>query len=200
MFMNTAERFPDPVSANANRLKIAVLDTGLDTDHPDITHVLDRIWVHNRSDDIFGSCENSSVKDSKGHGTHIVGLVLEYAADADVYVADITEQGEVDHELVVKVRFRPSQSGVSLLTTLRPSCARSKQKLISYQSLSASDTGSLELNRPLNTRKGKGFTHWQLLPMTEATRDDLGPRNTEMSSAFIPPMQKGITLNSTRQR
>ncbi|GAM36943.1 hypothetical protein TCE0_022f06439 [Talaromyces pinophilus] len=100
MFVKTAGSFEETELADSDRLKIAVLDTGLDKSHPDIEIELDRIWVYNNSKKMFEKSENGTIADSKGHGTHIVGLVLVYAADADLYVADVTVNGEADRGLI----------------------------------------------------------------------------------------------------
>ncbi|KAH8796747.1 hypothetical protein BGZ57DRAFT_19922 [Hyaloscypha finlandica] len=100
MFIKTASPFEETKLADSDRLKIAVLDTGLDKCHPDIETELDRIWVYDSSRKMFKKSEKGTIADSKGHGTHIVGLVLEYASDADLYVADVTVKGEADRGLI----------------------------------------------------------------------------------------------------
>lgn len=45
---------------------IAILDTGVDPDHPDLNVVA-------RTDCTFGSCQNNQGDDGNGHGTHVAG-------------------------------------------------------------------------------------------------------------------------------
>ncbi|KAK3299815.1 peptidase S8/S53 domain-containing protein [Chaetomium fimeti] len=68
----------------AERLKVAVLDTGLDVKHPEFADE-DRLkerrsWVGSAAD-----------VDSSGHGTHIVSTILSLTENVDVYVAKISE-------------------------------------------------------------------------------------------------------------
>ncbi|KAH8699353.1 hypothetical protein GQ44DRAFT_779049 [Phaeosphaeriaceae sp. PMI808] len=101
MFIKTAELFEKPESKSSPRpIEIAVLDTGLYKTHKDIEYELDRIWVYNRVENCFNESENSEITDLKGHGTHVVGLVLEYAPDAHVYVADVTVKGTADPSII----------------------------------------------------------------------------------------------------
>ena len=79
-------------------MKIAVLDSGIDSKHPFIKAALatKRIQVA-RS---FVNNSNSS-EDSFGHGTHVTNLLLEVAPDAELYVAKVTEDGIIptDHNI-----------------------------------------------------------------------------------------------------
>lgn len=94
---------------NNSRVKIAILDTGVDLghpyfhdtpkDHPQI-HPKDRVrecksFVHGASGD----------HDNVGHGTHCTALLLELAPNADVYVARVSEGGasNLDPEVVARV-------------------------------------------------------------------------------------------------
>ncbi|KAI4929209.1 hypothetical protein J4E86_011737 [Alternaria arbusti] len=107
LFVETAQRFESTAVEETHPLKIAVLDTGLDQSHQDIMTELGRIWIYESSRDLFERAENSTIKDLQGHGTHIVGLILEYAPEADLYVADVTIDGEADRNLIAKVRYNP---------------------------------------------------------------------------------------------
>lgn len=62
--------------------------------------------AHNTSEAILGTykqCKVNSIVDEEGHGTHIAGLVLEYAPDAHLYVANVANEGEADSELLARV-------------------------------------------------------------------------------------------------
>ncbi|XXG96336.1 hypothetical protein Hte_002618 [Hypoxylon texense] len=69
-------------------VKIAILDTGIDLNHPD---------VEARSENIKGKYNwlnekfRNGVHDRNGHGTFGSGILLDYAPDAHLYVAKIAE-------------------------------------------------------------------------------------------------------------
>ena len=70
------------------RVKIAVLDTGVDPKHSDMDS--ERIqsvrsWVNGKN----GEEEDRRASDESGHGTHTTGILLDLAPDADIYVAQI---------------------------------------------------------------------------------------------------------------
>ncbi|KAK4210468.1 peptidase S8/S53 domain-containing protein [Rhypophila decipiens] len=74
------------------RVKIAVLDTGCDISHPQFLANVGRIkgrktWVPMKSE--------TDVSDSFGHGTHVIGLLLDIAPDSDIYIAQVTEDKSV---------------------------------------------------------------------------------------------------------
>jgi subtilisin family serine protease len=78
-------------------VKIAVLDTGVDLMHPDMEARKKQIkgrynWVNNQN-----------VLDRSGHGTHTAGLLLDYAPDAELYVAKITEKELCDPGTIAAV-------------------------------------------------------------------------------------------------
>ncbi|OTA01477.1 hypothetical protein A9Z42_0018300 [Trichoderma parareesei] len=75
-------------SPPSNPVKIAILDTGIDRDHPDFDSREDRIKARR-------NCYNESQKntpDLNGHGTFTASLILDYARDADLYVAKIADR------------------------------------------------------------------------------------------------------------
>ncbi|KAF2973268.1 hypothetical protein GQX73_g289 [Xylaria multiplex] len=69
-------------------VKIAILDTGLDLTHPDVEARTKNIkgkynWLQEKF--------RQSVHDRNGHGTFTANLILDYAPDAELYVAKIAE-------------------------------------------------------------------------------------------------------------
>ena len=73
------------------RIKVAVLDTGLDIGHPRIQASRERVrgtwtWL-----DAPEGKEQAEPNDPCGHGTHVTGLLLDIAPDCDVYVAQVAD-------------------------------------------------------------------------------------------------------------
>ena len=61
---------------NGRNIKVAVLDTGFNIDHPDLVHLKNSITLAD-----FGV--NSNTNDQRGHGTHILGLLGARASGPD---------------------------------------------------------------------------------------------------------------------
>ncbi|RDW58779.1 hypothetical protein BP6252_13255 [Coleophoma cylindrospora] len=87
-FSMYAKRTQPVLKARRNKdyklVRIAVLDTGIDLDHPIIAKCKARIancrsWV----------VDDASVSDTHGHGTHIASVLLKLAPSADLYVARV---------------------------------------------------------------------------------------------------------------
>lgn len=76
--------------------KVAVLDTGLDAQHPYINTRWKRDELKDRGyvDFVSEDGKERVPKDEDGHGTHCAGLILRYAQRANLYVARITETNE----------------------------------------------------------------------------------------------------------
>ena len=72
------------------RVRIAVLDTGIDINHPEIAARSGRII---ESICEIPGLENQGNEDKSGHGTHVALLLLQTAPAADVYVARVFEDG-----------------------------------------------------------------------------------------------------------
>jgi subtilisin family serine protease len=58
----------DGISFDGSGVRIAVIDTGVDPEHPDLTHC-----VNLEQSESF--CLTSSILDRNGHGTHIAGII-----------------------------------------------------------------------------------------------------------------------------
>ncbi|KAL7938794.1 peptidase S8/S53 domain-containing protein [Trichoderma chlorosporum] len=83
-------------------IKIAILDTGIDIQHPDIDARLENIqdrynWL---LDD--NSTNRRVVFDQSGHGTFAASLILDYAPDAQLYVAKIADTTPSEAGVIAK--------------------------------------------------------------------------------------------------
>ncbi|PKK44584.1 hypothetical protein CI102_11556, partial [Trichoderma harzianum] len=83
-------------------IKIAILDTGIDIQHPDIDAQVEQIkdrynWLNeNRAANV------RVVTDRSGHGTFTARLILDYARDAQLYVAKIADDTPSKPSVVAK--------------------------------------------------------------------------------------------------
>ena len=78
-----------------------MLDTGIDLKHPDMRACKDQIkdqynWIDGQ--------EKQNITDLNGHGTHTAGLILDYASDAEIFVAKIADKYPADPRTVAAVR------------------------------------------------------------------------------------------------
>ncbi|UKZ49883.1 hypothetical protein TrVGV298_004136 [Trichoderma virens] len=91
-----------PQSPAPPSIRIAILDTGIDIRHPDIAARLENIqdrynWI--KED---GNMDRSVVFDQSGHGTFAASLILDYAPDAQLYVAKIADSEPSTASLIAK--------------------------------------------------------------------------------------------------
>jgi hypothetical protein len=80
------------VDEDSQRVKVAVLDTGVCGSHPDMIKALqdERLGF-------YDFVENSKTyKDLDGHGTHCASLVLTHAKNAKVFVGRVFESSKAD--------------------------------------------------------------------------------------------------------
>uniref|UniRef100_A0A8H7N3M9 Peptidase S8/S53 domain-containing protein n=1 Tax=Bionectria ochroleuca TaxID=29856 RepID=A0A8H7N3M9_BIOOC len=98
------------------RVKIALLDTGIYTGHSDLQALRQRVMQYRKSQGFEQKEDQDPIKlkesrpfigdrirDTIGHGTHVACLLLKFAPDADIYIAKITTTMEfADHEPVKK--------------------------------------------------------------------------------------------------
>ncbi|KAH7175230.1 hypothetical protein EDB81DRAFT_895669, partial [Dactylonectria macrodidyma] len=78
----------------SNPPTIALLDTGLDLEHPDFTSdpaTRRRIRDHENFTVPLNTPERNDVRDYSGHGTHTAGILLDFAPDAELCIAKIAE-------------------------------------------------------------------------------------------------------------
>jgi subtilisin family serine protease len=81
------------------KVKIAVLDTGVDVTHPNISSEIQsgRIKCHNFVDNA------TSVNDLDGHGTHCTSLIAKFAPNAEIYVGRVFRESEAAEDSVAIV-------------------------------------------------------------------------------------------------
>ncbi|KAJ0108959.1 Intracellular serine protease [Diaporthe amygdali] len=71
------------------RVRIAVLDTGIDLGHPDIQACNENIKAKYNC---LNERLDSNVHDLDGHGTFVTSLLLDYAPNADIYIVKIADR------------------------------------------------------------------------------------------------------------
>jgi subtilisin family serine protease len=81
-------------------VKIAILDTGIDLTHPDMEARIENIkgkynWLNEKL--------KGAVHDRNGHGTFTAGLLLDYAPDAQLYIAKIAENKPSSPRIIAEV-------------------------------------------------------------------------------------------------
>ncbi|PTB38351.1 hypothetical protein M441DRAFT_146368 [Trichoderma asperellum CBS 433.97] len=101
------------------RVKVAILDTGIDRNHPDFRHPRLKhkngqgfIWAKEEEAQIdrIKSCQNfcddrpnnEDVTDIDGHGTHVAGIILQLAPTAELYIARICQGDEKYGNIALK--------------------------------------------------------------------------------------------------
>ncbi|TQN69465.1 Subtilisin DY [Colletotrichum shisoi] len=72
-------------TTTSNPVKIAILDTGIEGDHP----VFDAYGDFKDKYNYYNESHKRRVPDGNGHGTFVASLIREYAPDADLYVIKI---------------------------------------------------------------------------------------------------------------
>ncbi|KXH34121.1 pfs domain-containing protein [Colletotrichum simmondsii] len=90
-----------PEKPTSRLVRVAVLDTGLDVIHPDVEARNHQIkaklnWLHGNAK------SKNKVPDRDGHGTFTACLVLDYARDAELYVAKIADKEPTSPETIAK--------------------------------------------------------------------------------------------------
>ena len=112
--LNVHRRLSTVHRGTTERIRITILDTGIDHSHPSIkalkssaspVRVECKSFVGGHADDR----SDESTKDIDGHGTHIAVLVSKIAPCADLYIAKISEKKVVPLEnRIAEVRPKPS--------------------------------------------------------------------------------------------
>lgn len=98
--------FPDESLKYTSKPKIAILDTGIDPSHPFIAN----LWSkknhsagEERYFDFLSETESNTMQDEFGHGTHVAGIFLQLVPFADLYVARVFRNDEMDEESTARV-------------------------------------------------------------------------------------------------
>ena len=87
-----------PAPSSARRVKVAVLDTGIDRSNNSIALQWDkRIRYKNCVDG------PAAAEDLHGHGTHIAGTILRLAQNADLYVFRVVKKDEFNEENITSI-------------------------------------------------------------------------------------------------
>ncbi|KAE9364083.1 hypothetical protein N431DRAFT_120568 [Stipitochalara longipes BDJ] len=91
---------PSPLpQVREDRIRIAILDTGILGGDNLITAAKDRIrgyW----SPEKLGQASEHDCKDSYGHGTHVARILLEVAPFADIFIAKVSENKDLEESKV----------------------------------------------------------------------------------------------------
>ncbi|KAF2196216.1 subtilisin-like protein, partial [Delitschia confertaspora ATCC 74209] len=76
-------------------IKVAILDTGIDATHPFVKKRWHRSDIMDRGyRDFVSNVVNTTPEDQDGHGTHVAGIILRFAPNAELYIARIAETNE----------------------------------------------------------------------------------------------------------
>ena len=92
-------------------VKVAILDTGIDRNHPDFQHprskpkkggIISPVKGEEEQIKRIKACQNfcddrkdvEDVTDIDGHGTHVAGIILQLAPRAELYIARVCQGDE----------------------------------------------------------------------------------------------------------
>lgn len=98
-------------------IKIAILDTGIDIQHPDIDAQVEKIkdrynWLNESR-----TANVRVVTDRSGHGTFTARLILDYVPDAQLYVAKIADDTPSKPSVIAKaINHAVSTWGVDIIS------------------------------------------------------------------------------------
>ena len=94
--VDACRKEPDEASP---RVRIAILDTGLDLSHPYMTAIYDdgRLQYYDFVDN------SACIKDLDGHGTHCTSILAKLAPNAEIFVARVFRKSWADNSSVAIV-------------------------------------------------------------------------------------------------
>lgn len=134
-FQAVYEKFITPCissAPSAPHVKIAVLDTGVDLNHPDIQACAENIkarhnWLREGA--------KTTVHDLDGHGTFVAGVLFDYAPDAEIYVAKIADTKPASPHVIAKVSpSKPHSLDLLLPIPLAESLTRTRPSPMPWMS------------------------------------------------------------------
>jgi subtilisin family serine protease len=76
-------------NGSTSRLKVAILDTGIDMNH-------DEIFGEERIKECKSWTGTKADEDASGHGTHIASTILNLTRNVDLYIAKVTESNVLE--------------------------------------------------------------------------------------------------------
>lgn len=79
-------------AATAPRVRIALLDTGIDVSHPSIIGAMNCGRIYPQMESFV---EDDSITDECGHGTHIAALLSKLAPHAEIYIAKVAKNYDI---------------------------------------------------------------------------------------------------------
>ncbi|KAI1757959.1 pfs domain-containing protein [Xylaria castorea] len=95
-------------------VKIALLDTGLDLTHPDVEARIESI---KGKYNCLQERRRHSIHDRNGHGTFTASLVLDYAPDAELYIAKIAENKPSSPKVIAEaINYAVSEWKVDIIS------------------------------------------------------------------------------------
>ncbi|TGJ84207.1 hypothetical protein E0Z10_g4570 [Xylaria hypoxylon] len=95
------------------RIKVAILDSGIDMHHPDFSDE-DRDRIKERVTFIGGDAD----VDTAGHGTHVAAIILRLTKNIDLYIGKITNTSSVSQreKVVQALKLARTQWGVHMIS------------------------------------------------------------------------------------
>jgi subtilisin family serine protease len=90
----------------STRIKVCVIDTGLDERHPAIQAAKTFKAIKERRSFMV---QSNGTEDFSGHGTHMVELILKSSANVEIYIAKIADDATVPQdeiEIIADVSLR----------------------------------------------------------------------------------------------
>ncbi|KAL9005235.1 MAG: hypothetical protein Q9188_001995 [Gyalolechia gomerana] len=115
--------------AKGSRVKIAILDSGIDLNHPHFGKIPENLGAVDQQQQAprrhrVKECksfvrEAAADCDSGGHGTHCAALLLDLSPNANIYAARVYEEGtkSIDPEVVAKaIMYAADQWKVAIIT------------------------------------------------------------------------------------
>ncbi|KAF4976943.1 hypothetical protein FDECE_18415 [Fusarium decemcellulare] len=130
-------------TGRVKRIKVAILDTGIDMAHPDILSSTGRISDHK------SFVGGDATTDRSGHGTHIAGILLNLTNNVDLYIAKFADVSRYNDSENTLVRDR-------ILQALRHARLEWKVDMISlsfgFSKVSAPDLIQNEIEECLNNK------------------------------------------------